>query len=213
MAKSWAIYVTLWTTESDDVERKLRLHNVANKRLRHGYESQTSSTGGGVRERKAGWRFEMFEDTKIATWWSDEARRMPQDVRRTRGLRPKMIDCIRILRVVSSRSGSLAKRTSTTAGHVVTVQVTDLDVWSFETAVRWTSMFCLVELARQSMIWYILVWILASGCSRSDIFSPCGKWSCETLGCLQLSLYWKLKHKKAKIVGVAVFQWPTYRRD
>ena len=37
MAKSWTIYVILWTTESDDVERKLRLRNATNKRRRHGY--------------------------------------------------------------------------------------------------------------------------------------------------------------------------------
>ena len=82
-------------TESDDVERKLNLRNTTNKRRRHGYESQTSSTGGGVRGRKTDWLLGMFEDTKIATWRSDEARRLPRDVRRTRGIRPKMIDCLR----------------------------------------------------------------------------------------------------------------------
>ena len=47
------IYVTLWTTESNDVERKLHLRNATDKRHRHGYESQTSLTGSGVREGKA----------------------------------------------------------------------------------------------------------------------------------------------------------------
>ena len=95
MTKSWTIYVTLWTTKSDDVERKFRLCNTTNKRRRHGYESQTSSTGGGVRGRNVGRQLGMFEDTKIATWRSDEARRLPRDVRRTRGRRPKMIFFIR----------------------------------------------------------------------------------------------------------------------
>ena len=40
MAKSWTIFVTLWTTENDDVEHKLRLRNKANKRRRHGYDSR-----------------------------------------------------------------------------------------------------------------------------------------------------------------------------
>ena len=43
MAKSWTIYATLWSTESDDVKRKLRLRNSTNKRRRHGNESQTST--------------------------------------------------------------------------------------------------------------------------------------------------------------------------
>ena len=95
MAKLWTIYVTLWTTESDDVERKVRLRNTTNKRRRHGYESWTSSMGGGVRGRKASWQLGMFEDTKIATFRCDEARRLPRAVRRTRGHRPKMIYCLR----------------------------------------------------------------------------------------------------------------------
>ena len=95
MAKSWMICVTLWMSESDDVERKLRLRNTTNKRRRHGYESQTSSTDDGVRGKKTGWWLGMFEDTKIATWRFEEARRLPRHVRRTRGRRTKMIYCLR----------------------------------------------------------------------------------------------------------------------
>ena len=93
MAKSLTIYVTLWSTESDDVECKLRLRNTTNKRRRHGYQSDFFD--GRRSKRKAGWRLGMFEDTKIATWRSDEARRLPRDVQRTRGRRPKKIYCLR----------------------------------------------------------------------------------------------------------------------
>ena len=62
---------------------------------------------------------------------------------------------------------SSARRTSSTARRVVAIQVKDFVVWSFESAGRWTGKFCLVELTRRSMAWYILVRILAAGCLRS----------------------------------------------
>ena len=66
--KSWTIYVIPWTIESDDVLSANFVYII--QRRRHGYESQTSLSGGGVRGRKAAWRLGMFEDTKIATWRS-----------------------------------------------------------------------------------------------------------------------------------------------
>ena len=100
----------------------------------------------------------MFEDTKIAAWRSDEVRRLPRFVRRTRGRRPKMKDFLR-------RSGESCepyhrdqvRRRATAASEkdvivclaVVAVQISDLDVWSIESAGQWTGIFS-VELARRS---------------------------------------------------------------
>ena len=50
MAKSWTIYVILWSIDSDDVERKLRLRNTTNKRRRHDYEFQTFSMAAELQE-------------------------------------------------------------------------------------------------------------------------------------------------------------------
>ena len=36
-------------------------------------------------------------------------------------------------------------------------RVRDLDLWLFESVRPWTGIFCLVELAWRSMVWYILV--------------------------------------------------------
>ena len=154
MDKSWTIYVTLWTTESDDVERKLRLRNTTNKRRRHGYESQTSSKGGGVRGRPVE-NLECSKKTNLALWRSDEARRRPRAVRRTRGhLRRSTAFEDPASRVFTTRfvdERPSPARTLSTAGRVVTVEVRELDVRSFESAGRWTGIFCLVELARRSI--------------------------------------------------------------
>ena len=87
--------------------------------------------------------------TRSLRWCASSAAR--------RSANPKTIDCLHILRAGFSRPDSKtsdSRRTSSTAGHVVTVQVRYFDVSSFESAgaVDWYMLFYLVELARWSLI-------------------------------------------------------------
>ena len=141
--------------------------------------SQFYSTGGGVRGRKTGWQLGMFEDTQIAIWRSDEVRRLLRAVWRARKLRPKIIFSFHRSCEPSSRERVTVANEKDIADcracrHRTLVQVRDLGVRSFESARRWTCIFCLVELARRSIVWYILVWILAAGCLRSGILVRTG---------------------------------------
>ena len=167
MAESWTIYVTLWTTESDDVERILHLRNTTNKRRRHGYESHFFDGRRSERkeDRLTVRNVRRHEDCDVTVRWSASSaasRRWP-----TAFTDPAS----RVFTTKFEDERPLpARRTSSTAGRVVTVQVRDLDVWSFESAWRWTCIFCLIELARWSTLCYILVWILTAVCLRLGIF-------------------------------------------
>ena len=164
MAKSYTIYVTQWTTESDDVERKLRLCNTPSSWLR---VSDFFDVRRNVRRH---------EDCDVMVRWSasSAASRRWSTAFADPGSR------VFTTRFEDERP-SPARRTSSTAGRVVTVQVRDLDVWSLESARRWSCIFRLVELARWSMVWYILVWILSATVNGLVYFSSVRKWSCEKL--------------------------------
>ena len=151
MAKSWTMYVIVRTTASDDIERKLRLHNTTNKRRRHGHESQTS-TGGRVRGRKAD-----YECSK--TWRLRPDGPMKRVVCRETFNEPAGADRRRSTafadpasRVFTTRfqeERPSSARTLSTAGRAVTVQAMDLDMCSFESARRRTGIFCLVAVAQR----------------------------------------------------------------
>ena len=99
--------------------------------------------GGEVRGGKTGWRLGMSEDTDIATWGSDEERRLPRDVRRTRGRQPKVIDCLGRSCEPCLHDQVWERTTVASEKDVVGSRVRDLDVWSFESAKRWTGIsFC-----------------------------------------------------------------------
>ena len=147
--------------------------NTTNKRRRHGYAFQTSSKGGRVRGRKTGWRFWMFEDTKIATWRSDEARRLSRAVRQTRGRRPKMIDCLR--RSCAPCLHDQVQNLTTVASEK---DVIDCRAWRHRTCKETR---CVVIWGGGAVDWCILFEFWPQVVYGLVYFSPGRKWSCEML--------------------------------
>ena len=115
-----------------------------------------------------------FHQQKVATL--DEARRLPRDVRRTRGRRPKMIDCLLTSCEQSSRPSSKTSDRRQWEGRRRLPGVSSPYRQGISMFGRFNRQsgglvyFSLVELVRRSMVWYILLWILAADCLRSGIF-------------------------------------------
>ena len=160
---------------SDDEERKLCWRNTTNKRCRHGYVSQTSSTGSGVRGRKHDWRIWMFEDTKIATWRSVVSEK-------------DVVDC----RACRHRTGNGSRCMVVWIGAAVDWYI--LFGWTCA-AVYGLVYFSLNCGRRLSTVWYILVGILAADCPRSGIFQIVRETKLWEAGLQKVVAIWQTRRK------------------
>ena len=162
MVKSWTTYLTLWTTESDVIERKLRLRNTTNKGRRHGYESQITSTGGEVWEER--FNEPAGADRTCPTAFADSASCHHDQVgRRATVTSENVVDW-------------------TSCRHRISKEFRCVVVWIGE-AVDWYILLGWTCVA----IYALLYFSLNFGHCLSTVYglvylSPDGKWGCEKLG-------------------------------